>query len=222
MDMQEKTYCRIRDLGLIEYEQAYSEQKRHVGDVLNGGPQTILLCEHPAILTRGRLADDRHILLPKEYLEERGIKVRSIDRGGDITLHAPGQLVVYPIFNLAEHGKDLRFFMHCLEQVTIDLLGKFDIVANRFSGKTGVWMGGQKIASIGIGVRRWISYHGLAVNVIMDLRLYSMIKPCGLDVTMTSIARIKTEKIDMRQVKEEMVDCFNRHFSLDGLREGAC
>ena len=216
MDVQEKTYCRIRDLGLIDYEQAYNEQKRHVDAVLAGGPQAILLCEHPAILTLGRLADDRHILFPREYLEERGIGVRAIDRGGDITLHAPGQLVIYPILNLAEHEKDLHFYMHRLEQVAIDLLDRFGIVANRISGNTGVWVGEQKIASIGIGVRKWITYHGLAVNVNTDLDLFSVIKPCGLDVTMTSMARIKENQMDMKQVKEKIVDCFYRNFHLVG------
>ena len=215
MDVQEKTYCRVRDLGLIAYERAQDDQKRHVDDVLAGGPQTILLCEHPAVITLGRLSDERHILFSQKYLEERGVPVHCVDRGGDVTLHAPGQLVVYPILRLAERGKDLHAYLRGLEQVAIDLLARFDIVADRFSGKTGVWIGPQKVASIGIGVRRWVSYHGLAINVNTELGLFDLIKPCGLAVSMTSVARHKKGNIDMGRVKQEFVDCFNRRFCFD-------
>ena len=214
-DVQEKIYCRVCDLGLVEYERAHEEQKRLVDDVLADGPQTILLCEHPPVITLGRLSDKRHILFPQKYLQERGVPVHFVDRGGDVTLHAPGQLVVYPILRLSEQGKDLHAYMRGLEQVVIDLLAGFDIVANRFPGRTGVWIGRQKIASIGIGVRKWVSYHGLAVNVNTELGLFDLINPCGLDVSMTSVARLKKEQIDMGQVKQEIVGCFKKHFCFD-------
>ena len=141
--------------------------------------------------------------------------VHHIDRGGDITLHAPGQLVVYPILDLTNFGKDLRSYLRQLEQVAIDLLGDFDIVASRFSGQTGVWTGKKKIESIGIGVRKWISFHGLAVNVNTDLKLFSMIKPCGLDVEMTSMSQMNKKSIDIEEVKERIVASFCDNFNLN-------
>ena len=213
--IQEITSCRVKDLGLIDYKRAYILQKECVDELLGGGFQSLLLCEHPVVLTLGRLADEKNNLISEDELIKRGIKVHHIDRGGDITLHAPGQLVIYPILNLTDFGKDLRRYLHRLEQVAIDLLGDFDIVGSRVSGQTGVWTGERKIASIGIGVRKWISFHGLAINVNMDLDLFSMIKPCGLDVEMTSISEIKKKTVHMQKVKERIVDHFCRNFQLD-------
>ena len=213
--IQEITSCRVKDLGLIDYKRAYILQKECVDELLGGGFQSLLLCEHPVVLTLGRLADEKNNLISEDELIKRGIKVHHIDRGGDITLHAPGQLVIYPIWNLTDFGKDLRCYLHRLEQVAIDLLGDFDIVVSRLSGQTGVWAGERKIASIGIGVRKWISFHGLAINVNMDLDLFSMIKPCGLDVEMTSISEIKKKTVHMQKVKERIVDHFCRNFRLD-------
>jgi lipoate-protein ligase B len=147
-------------------------------------------------------------------LVKQGVGIHHIDRGGEITLHAPGQLVVYPILNLVNFGKDLRRYFYQLEQVAIDLLGGFDIVASRVSGKTGVWIEEKKIASVGIGVRKWISFHGLAINVDTDLNLFSMIKPCGLDVEMTSISGIKKSPVSMGEVKKRFVEHFYRNFQL--------
>ena len=217
--IQEMTICHVKDLGLIDYEQAYVLQKQHVDEVLRGGPQTLLLCEHPPVLTLGRLADGKNLLIGGEELARRGVCVHPIDRGGDITLHAPGQLIVYPILDLAHFGKDLRRYLRQLEQVAIDLLGDFDIVANRFPGQTGVWVGPKKIASIGIGVRRWIAFHGLAVNVNTDLELFAMIRPCGLDVEMTSMAAVKKQEVCLQEVKEKMMGCFLKNFYLQRARD---
>lgn len=208
--------CEVRDLGLIDYAAAYGIQKECVARVLAGGAQTILLCEHPAVITLGRMFQQANIL-NEEAITRQGIMVIPIDRGGDVTLHAPGQLVVYPILNLAQSNRDLRLYMHKLEQVTIALLKSFGIVASRFSGKTGVFVGPDKIASLGIGVRKWVTYHGLGINVNTDLKLFELIKPCGLDVRMTSIARIKGEVVEMNEVKKRLVECFGREF---GLRTG--
>ena len=220
--MQEMTACRVKDLGLVDYAEAYALQKQCVNDLLKGGLQTLLLCEHPPVLTLGRLTDENNLLIAKEDLAKQGVTIHPIDRGGDITLHAPGQLVIYPILNLANFGKDLRRYLHGLEQVAIDLLGSFDIVASRFSGQTGVWVGEEKIASIGIGVRKWVSFHGLAVNVNTDLTLFSMIQPCGLKVKMTSVAEIKKSAIDMAEAKKKMTECFCKIFQLDQKKDELC
>lgn len=244
-NIQTKNICEVRDLGLIDYAAAYGIQKESVARVLAGGAQVLLLCEHPAVITLGRLAQEANIL-NLEAISRQGIRVVPIDRGGDVTLHAPGQLVVYPILNLApclpagrQGNRDLRLYMHKLEQVTIALLESFGIVASRISGKTGVFVGSDpstrptavglaqdfaakskgtelnKIASLGIGVRKWVTYHGLGLNVNTDLKLFELIKPCGLDVRMTSIARIKSNPVDMSRVKQQLVECFKKEFGYE-------
>ena len=145
------------DLGLIEYRKAYALQKEAVDEVIAGGPERIFFCEHPAVFTLGRLADERYILTPREELKRRGISVLSIDRGGEVTLHAPGQMVVYPILDLKRRGKDLHEYLRRLEGAVIEFLKSYDVAAARNPGKTGVWVGRNKIASMGVGVKKWIS-----------------------------------------------------------------
>jgi len=207
--------CQVKDLGLIEYDEAYTLQKKYAQEVIGLGKEMILLCEHTPVLTLGRLTKAHNILYSKDEIEDKGVKIREIDRGGDVTLHAPGQLVIYPILNLAHYGKDLHAYLNALEQVAIDLLSSFNISAERFPQRTGVWVGGRKIVSIGIGVRKWISFHGIAINVNTDLSLFSLIKPCGFDVTMTSIAEIQRKSINMKEVKKGIVDCFSKNFQFD-------
>ena len=207
----------IQDLGLIDYSDAYKIQKQWVDKVINDHVPVLILCEHPAVLTLGRLASQENFLISQEAIKEKGIAILDIDRGGEITLHSPGQLVIYPILDLRNYGKDLKHYLHALEQVAIDLLTDFGILADRFSGsarRTGVWVGPEKIVSMGIGVKKWVSFHGLAINVNTDLILFDLIKPCGMDVRMTSISKIKNEKISMEAVKERLIGRFCDHFQL--------
>ena len=206
--------CRVQDLGLIDYLDAYQVQLKCVEAALREDQQTILFCEHPAVLTMGRLAEDRHILYSKEILAQRGISVHRIDRGGEVTLHAPGQWVIYPILNLNYWKKDLHQYLSGLEEVAIDLLKDFGIVATRNFGKTGVWVGQDKIVSMGVGVKKWITYHGLAININTDLNLFSLIRPCGLDVHMTSMAKQLCREISIKEVKERLISKFAQHFDL--------
>ena len=207
-------HCAIEDLGTIDYNAAYAIQKQAVEEVISTGKQRIIFCEHPAVITMGRASHDENLFLSRQQIKDRQIAVLYIDRGGDITLHAPGQLVVYPILNLNYYGKDLKAYLHTLEQVVIDLLSDFGILATRFEGRTGVWTDQKKICSLGIGVRKWVAYHGLGLNVNTDLNLFSMIRPCGLDVAMTSLKSLKKHSIDMRDVKQKCVNHFQKHFSL--------
>ncbi len=207
----------LQDLGLIDYQKGLNLQRKTVQEVIQGGNNTILLCEHPPVFTLGRLAAENNFFIPQQQITEQGIQIVRIDRGGEVTLHSPGQLVTYPIFNLNHFGRDLKVFLHKLEQVAIDLLQDFDIVAHRILGQRGVWVGKDKIASIGIGVKKWVSFHGMAVNVNTDLDLFSLIRPCGLDVKMTSISRIKNQLIDMDDVKKRMIKCFCDQFNLNEL-----
>src|SRR3989338_2194986 len=247
-NIEHQSVCEVRDLGLVDYDAAHGIQKECVARVLAGGAQVLLLCEHPAVISLGRLAQEVNIL-NLEAISRQGIRVVPIDRGGDVTLHAPGQLVVYPILNLApclpagrQGNRDLRLYMHKLEQVTIALLKSFGIVASRISEKTGVFVRADnpsirratstagltqdsaqeskcgtwlKIASLGIGVRKWVTFHGLGINVNTDLKLFDLIKPCGLDVRMTSIARIKGNPVDMSRVKQQLVECFKKEFGYE-------
>lgn len=210
----QQSSCVIRDWGLISYQEAYARQKELVNRVIGGKGPHLVVCEHPPVLTVGRMTKPDSLLWSREDIKAAGVEIASIDRGGDITLHAPGQLVVYPVFDLNDHGRDLKLFLEELEEVVIDLLADFGILAGSIDGQRGVWVGREKIASIGIGVRKWVSYHGVGLNVNTDLALFRMIRPCGLDVQMTSMAKIKGAPVDMREVKEKIVDQFLNRFNL--------
>ena len=210
--------CRIDDIGIVDYLLAYERQKDAVQSVIAGGTNTLIICEHPPVFTLGRLATEENILLSKDAIEKKGIRILRIDRGGEVTFHGPGQIVAYPIFQLNHFGKDLRLYMAKLEQVTIDLLQHFGIVANRIEGQRGIWAGKKKIASIGIGVRKWVSFHGMAVNVNTDLNFFSMIKPCGLNVEMTSMAELLGSGMDLSDVKRKMIHCFGKNFDLEFIK----
>ena len=150
----------------------------------------LLLVEHPPVVTLGRGSQPEHLSTPREFLEGRGIEVHEIERGGDVTFHGPGQLVGYPIFDLAGHKRDLHWFLRGIEEALIVALAPFGIPGQRVAGYTGVWTAGRKIASIGIHVRQWVTWHGFALNVTTDLSYFDLIVPCGIpDVTMTSMQR---------------------------------
>lgn len=204
----------IRDLGLIDYKSAYDIQKESVTRVLDGEDPKILLCEHPPVITMGRMAKEAHILFTREQLKEKGVDIEYIDRGGDITLHAPGQLVIYPIFNLTNYRRDLHWYLRQLEDIVITTLGGFEVRGRREDGQTGVWVGPNKVVSMGIGVKRWVCFHGVGINVSTDLSLFSYIQPCGLNVEMTSISHIIGRSVDMDQVKSKFLHHFFRVFQV--------
>jgi lipoate-protein ligase B len=150
----------------------------------------LLLVEHEPVVTLGRSTRASSLPLPQRALEARGVEVFEVERGGDVTLHAPGQLVAYPIFDLRGWRLDLHWYLRQLEETLIRTLDSVGVHAERTPGKTGVWTNGRKIASIGIHVKQWVTFHGFALNVSTDLRLFDLIVPCGLHgVTMTSVAR---------------------------------
>jgi len=208
------TECRFKDCGRILYQDAFALQMKYVDEVINGHLPIILICEHKSVLTLGRMTKDDSLLLTKDVIQKNGVEICSVNRGGDVTLHCPGQWVIYPIFNLAKMEKNLHAYLSKLEQVGIDLCNDFDVLANRVSDRTGVWIKSQKIGSIGIGVRKWVSFHGLSINVNPDLRLYQMIRPCGLDIQMTSIAAQINQKITMDDVKLSIRKWLSYHFHL--------
>jgi lipoyl(octanoyl) transferase len=155
----------------------------------------LLLVEHPPVITLGRGSHVAHLSTPREFLDAKGIEVFEIERGGDVTFHGPGQLVGYPIFDLTEHRPDLHWFLRQLEQALIVGLEPLGLKGERRSGYTGVWTGGRKLASIGVHVRQWVTWHGFALNVTTDLSYFDLIVPCGIpDVVMTSVQRELEER----------------------------
>ncbi len=150
----------------------------------------LLLVEHPPVVTLGRGSHTQNVVTPKELFDAKGVELFEVERGGDVTYHGPGQLVGYPIFDLAEHRRDLHWFLRALEDVLISVLGQFGVPGERNAGYTGVWTAGRKIASIGIHVKQWVTWHGFALNVATDLSYFDLIVPCGIpNVTMTSIQK---------------------------------
>ena len=180
----------VEDWGLVDYAEGLERQKKRVQSVMAGEADHLVFCEHPPVLTLGRMTSPGSLLYQREEIERRGVMITAVDRGGDVTLHAPGQLVVYPVFNLNKHGRDLKAYLEKLEEVAVDLLKNFGILAISISGQRGVFVGSDKIISIGVGVRKWVTYHGLGINVNTDLSLFELIKPCGLEVRMTSMQKL--------------------------------
>ena len=170
----------------------------------------LLLLEHPPVITLGRTADRKHLLWSDKDLEAAGIDCFTSHRGGDITLHNPGQLVGYPIVDLSFCRKDLHRFLRQLESVLIHTLADFGLHGETFPDSTGVWVKGRKIASIGIAVRHWISYHGFALNINNDLSAFEAIVPCGLqNVTMTSMSQELGKPISSDLVGKKLIDHFS-------------
>jgi lipoate-protein ligase B len=207
--------CRTIDLGLMGYQAAYDLQKKMVQEVIDGKENTLFLCEHPAVFTIGRMGSEDHILASKDIFSAQGVSIVRIDRGGEVTFHGPGQLIAYPIFRLDDMGRDLKGCLGKLEKVAIDFLEHFGIVANSISGKRGVWVGQKKIASIGIGIRRWVTFHGIGININTDLSYFQMIRPCGMDVQMTSVSQIKGSVQNIAIVKNELLNSFKKIFQLE-------
>ena len=182
----------IRTLGLVPYRAGVELQEecvraRAAGEI----GDTLLLLEHPPVLTLGRGTGAGSLVADDERLGRLGLEVVPVSRGGDVTWHGPGQLIGYPVCDLATRGNDLHRFLRGLEQGLMDSLKRWGIAAHRSEGRTGVWVGERKIASIGIAVRRWVSYHGFALNVRPSLSHFELIHPCGLrGVRMTSMAEL--------------------------------
>lgn len=181
----------VVDLGLVAYDEAWALQKdtarrRIAGEI----PDTLIVVQHPPVVTLGRSTKPGHLLVPAATLEARGIQVREVERGGDITIHEPGQLVAYPIINLRQHRQDLHWYLRQLEEAMIVALATFGVDAERVAGLTGVWCGGRKLASIGVHAKDWVTWHGLALNVTNDLATFAHVVPCGIDqVEMTTVAQ---------------------------------
>ena len=208
------TPLRVEHLGLRRYGEALDIQRdlrrrRIAGELTE---DVLLLVEHPPVVTLGRGTRPASLPIGPAELGRRGLEVFEVERGGDVTLHGPGQLVGYPILDLRQHREDLHWYLRSLEDVLIQALGPLGIEADRNPGRTGVWTAGRKLASIGIHVKQWVTLHGFALNVTTDLDLFDLIVPCGIpQVVMTSVAAELLREGDERlmpEVRERVVGAF--------------
>ena len=195
----------IRWLGRVGYVEALAMQERLVASRRSGGgPDTLLLLEHPPVVTLGRRGDPGHVLLDEEQLRQRGIELHETGRGGDVTFHGPGQLVGYPIVQLPPDRRDAHRYLRDLEQALIDTAGSYGVSATRLQGLTGVWVGDEKLAAIGVRLNTgWITSHGFALNVSVDLESFESIVPCGIAGRgVTSLAKLLGTAPAVREVAD--------------------
>ena len=213
------------DWGLIPYSTAYEKQKKLFEQLLEAksGKQninnTLIFCEHPPVITIGKNGKFSNLVYPENILKEKGVSLFHINRGGDVTYHGPGQLVVYPIFDLDTFHLGLKSYIHLLEEAIIRLLSIYNIKAERLKGATGVWLDTdkpqrtRKICAIGVKTSRYVTMHGLALNINTDLNYFRLINPCGfVDKGITSMQMESGKEINFETVKNQLLEIFEDIF----------
>jgi len=213
--MNERGY--ILDLGLIDYREAWDLQHQlWVRRVEGELPDILLFLEHPHVITLGRRGDRSHLIASSEVLEAMKIPIFHVERGGDVTYHGPGQMVVYPILDLKDYGYRLIRYVDQLEEVILHILKDFGIEGRKDSSNRGVWVNGEKIASIGVAIKRWVSFHGFSLNYKTDLKYFELINPCGLEgMKMTSMEKILGREVEREQLAEKICFHFGKIFKRD-------
>jgi lipoyl(octanoyl) transferase len=201
----------------VSYEDGLALQKRLVLERQAGAaPDTLVLLEHPVTYTIGRSGGEQNLLVPEEGIRQAGGSVYRVDRGGDITYHGPGQLVGYPIIDLNDHYRDVHRYLRDLEQVVILVLKEYGIRAGLISGLSGVWVGTEKVAALGVHVSRWVTSHGLALNVNTDLADFQRIVPCGIqEYGVTSVQRLVGRPVPLEEVAVQLARSFAEVFRLE-------
>lgn len=204
---------KIKDCGVIDYTECLDLQHKLVEQRQQGLiDNTVLIVEHPSVITLGARNDKNRLLADESTLASECIEVVPIRRGGGATAHNPGQLVFYPIIDIRPIG--VSEYVRMLESIGIDLLNFFSVESDRRRGFPGLWIGEKKIASIGVKIQKWVSFHGMAININNDLEIFKNIVPCGLDgVVMTSAAVILGRELDMDSVKAELKRILVEYFS---------
>jgi lipoyl(octanoyl) transferase len=208
-------------LGLTDYKSTWDLQKK-IFDLRVEGKisDVVLLNEHHHVYTIGKSGNGNHLLASEEELRSKGAEVYYIDRGGDVTYHGPGQLVGYPILDLNTYYLDIHRYLRDLEEVIIRTLGEFGIKANRDSNFTGVWVGSEKIAAIGVKVSRWVTMHGFAFNVNTDLSYFDRIIPCGIfHKGVTSIEKLLGQQVPLDEVSQLIVKHFEEVFGVKSIEQ---
>lgn len=207
------TPLKIEDWGLLDYRQAFDRQAAMIRHRLSGsGADTLILVEHPPTVTLGRRASNGDLHFPESYYNNQGIALQKINRGGLATAHEPGQLVVYPLIQLKK--KDLRWFSDCFLRVVIDVVAEYGLTGALKEGDPGVWVDGRKICSFGIALKKWISSHGIALNVNNNLNTFKTIVPCGHPgEIVTSVMQETGRPIDLQEIKGKFIEFFCRKFA---------
>ncbi len=202
----------IQDLGHRSYKEVWDLQKQMQQQRIRFEIEdTLILVEHDPVYTLGKNSNENHLLQSRD----KSVDVFNIERGGDITFHGPGQLVGYPILDLSNYKKSISWYMRILEQIIIDTVSEFGIEAKRIEGLTGVWVGDEKIAALGVRIRRWVTMHGFSINVNTDLTFYDGIIPCGIfDHGITSMEQLLCRPQDMEKVKKVVRSKFGYYFIL--------
>ncbi len=201
----------VLDLGQMDYLEAWQKQKEVHAAVADGKrPQTLILVEHPPVITFGRKGGRDNLLASEQWLSEHSFKLYDIERGGDVTYHGPGQLVGYPIFIV---GRQVRDYLRNIEEVFVRLLASFDISSVGSDGYAGVWVGEEKAVAIGVAIKRHVSLHGFALNVATDLSHFETIVPCGLqDKGVTSLSKLLERPVTIAEIKPLVIKQFEEVF----------
>lgn len=207
----------LHRFGLIEYLTAFDWQRHRAGSVREGrSSECLALLEHPPVYTMGARGGRKNLLAPSKLLEARGARIVDVDRGGDITFHGPGQLIAYPILNIRERRIPPTDYVRSLESTLITTLDSFGIDSRRVKGKPGIWVGGAKIAAVGVRIQRGVTSHGIALNVTTDLSWFEAIVPCGLpDAPVVSISSLTGVAPAMPEVEDAFTVAFSEHFQVD-------
>jgi lipoate-protein ligase B len=205
---------KLFDLGLIDFQLSWDRQKNIFLQIKKGELlSALILCQHRPVITLGRSGHKENILAEKEQLEGLNIRIYEIERGGDVTYHGPGQLCIYPIINLKYFKKDINWFLRSLETLLLEVLSEFGIQAQALVGSTGIWVGEEKIASIGIAIKSWITFHGMSLNIKRDdLTNFSLLRPCGKDIIITSMESVVGAEVSIEEVKEVLVKNFKKTY----------
>ena len=213
--------CLVIDLGLLGYAEASALQKQLVAArKADAIADVLLFCEHPHVITLGRNGKRENLLASERVLQQKNVQLHATDRGGDITYHGPGQIVAYPILNLAAIRRDVGWYVRMLEEVMIRASADFGIISERISGRTGIWVrtssGEEKLGAIGVHLSRWITSHGFAYNVSTDLRYFDLIVPCGIaGRKATSLEKLLERRIERRPVAGRLAKHFGEVFGLE-------
>ena len=218
MSQPSRKTCWVVDLGLVPYAPASELQSRTVAARKRGDiPDTLLLCEHPHVITLGRNGKREHLKAADRVLVQMNVEFHATDRGGDITYHGPGQIVGYPILDLAAHKKDVRWYVEQLEEIMIRASATFGVEAKRFEDKHGIWVdtpnGEEKLAALGVHLSRWVTSHGFAYNATTSLNYFDLIVPCGISgKRATSLERLLNRAVSRAEVAQALVTQFGEVF----------
>lgn len=223
---QTETICWVVDLGRVSWQPACELQRQLVQARKTGAiADVLLICEHPHVITLGRNGTRDHLRAGEALLEQMNVQFHMTDRGGDITYHGPGQVVGYPILDLTEHRRDIRWYVQQLEEVMVRASADFGIAAKRLEGQHGVWIetpdGEEKLGALGVHLSRWVTSHGFAYNVSTDLRYFDLIVPCGIaGKRVTSVERAVGRAVSMKEVRARLIDHFASVFSRQARKIG--